>query len=373
MTRRLAVYADGPDGPLIDPVLIGGVTDVLLGWVVRTPAWLPSPVRCTTLVVGAGLRRAVSSGAVRFLPTRLSAVPGLLAGRLRPDLAVVGAGVDSAGRWRLVGSPGYAAAAVAAAPDAVIERWPRGTAPLGEPLPASAKVVSVFDRVDPPDAPPANTVTDAHRTIGRLVAALVPEGATLQWGPGAIGASVVAALDRPVRVRSGLVTDELVDLDRRGLLAGPAAAAYVWGGPELAAMVAGGRFELKPISWTHDLTTLSATHRFVAVNTALQVGLDGAANVEVAGGRVITGPGGHPDFAAGAARSPGGLSIVALPATAAGRSTIVRTPEVVSTPRCDIDVVVTEHGVADLRGLSPTERGRALLSVAAPEFRAALA
>jgi acetyl-CoA hydrolase len=99
------------------------------------------------------------------------------------------------------------------------------------------------------------------------------------------------------------------------------------------------------------------------------VGLDGAVNVERVGGRVVAGPGGHPDFAAGASRSPGGLSIVALPSTAGGRSTIVAVPEVVSTPRTDVDVVVTEHGVADLRHLDDRERAARLIAVAAPEHR----
>jgi acyl-CoA hydrolase len=182
-----------------------------------------------------------------------------------------------------------------------------------------------------------------------------------------VGSAVVEALDRPVAVRSGLVGPELAGLAFRGLLAGKAEAAYVWGGTEVWDLV-----EAREVAYTHDISALSALERFVAVNTALQVGLDGAANVEVAGGRVVSGPGGHPDFAAGASRSPGGLSIVALPSTAGGRAPLDARPEVVSTPRSDVDVVVTEHGVADLRGLSDRERADALISVAAPEHREAL-
>src|SRR6202012_3210226 len=126
------------------------------------------------------------------------------------------------------------------------------------------------------------------------------------------------------------------------------------------------------MEYTHDVTGISAIGRFAAVNPALQVGLDGAVNVEQVGGRVVAGPGGHPDFCAGASRSPGGLSIIALPATAGGRSTIVVRPDVVSTPRCDVDVVVTEHGVADLRHLDDQERAGQLIAIAAPEHRDAL-
>ena len=206
-----------------------------------------------------------------------------------------------------------------------------------------------------------------------LAAGLVPEGATIQWGPGVIGASVVAALNNPVRVRSGLVTDELCALARRGLLVGTAEAAYIWGGPDLRAMVEDGSLVLRGVETVHDVTAISATIRFVAINTALQVGLDGAVKLESVGGRVVAGPGGHPDFSAGASRSPGGLSVVALPATAGRVSTIVGRPDVVSTPRTDVDVVVTEHGVADLRGLDDAERADRLIAVAAPEHRLVLA
>jgi acyl-CoA hydrolase len=376
MTR--VVYADGPDGPLPDPrsrSVFGLPADpaVVLGWVVRQPDWLEPPASpgadISTLLIGAGLRKAVGAGLVRYVPARLSAVPGLLAGRLKPDVAVVGA-IEEDGWWRLVGSPGWAAdAAASARQGVVVERWPSGAAPpLGNVLPR-VTVLGVLDRTDPLDALPANRFGAEERTIGRLVADLIPTGATVQWGPGAIGAAVVDSLEQPVRVRSGLVTDELAALARRGLLEGPAEAAYLWGGPDLQAMVGSGDLLLRPVSHTHDLTLISGTESFVAINTALQVGLDGAVNVETVGGRVVTGPGGHPDFAAGASRSPGGLSVVALKATAGGRSTIVSSPEVVSTPRTDVDVVVTEHGVADLRGASPGERSARLVEIAAPEFR----
>lgn len=372
----LVVLADGPDGPLPDPAALAGFLpgdlEVLLGWVVRRPSWISAPgASVTTFLVGPGTRAAVAAGTVRSVPARLSAVPRLLTGRLRPDLAVVGAHKTGEG-WRLHGSPGYAAVAAGSAREGVvIERWPGPPPPWAPPL-SGGRVIGVIDRSDPPDPPPDNQFGPAHQAIGRLVAGLVPEGATVQWGPGAVGAAVVAALDRPVRVRSGLVTDELADLAERGLLVGTAVAAYTWGGPPLASMLESGRLELRPIGYTHDLTDISAGEGFVAINTALEVGLDGSVNVERAGERIVAGAGGHPDFAAGASRSPGGLSVVALPAAAGNRSSIVLHPAVVSTPRSDVDVVVTEHGVADLRGCTDRERAGRLISVAAPEHRDAL-
>ncbi|HMC39765.1 MAG TPA: acetyl-CoA hydrolase/transferase C-terminal domain-containing protein, partial [Acidimicrobiales bacterium] len=346
MTPARVAYADGPDGPLPDPAvieaIIGRPVSVLLGWVVRTPDWLATtPAPLLSVMLGAGLRGAARSGRVQVVASRLSAVPAQLAGRWRPDVTVVGAVEAGAGRsgWRLVGGPGWALAAVRASAAAgggvVIERWPADEAAgraRGPELPGTT-VPDVIDRVEPADPPPDGRRSPAHDQVGRLVAGLVPDGATIQWGPGGVGAATVAALatlstvERPVRVRSGLVTDELVGLAARGLLDGPAEAAYLWGGPDLHALVGDGRVALREVSYTHDLTAISATERFVAINTAIQVGLDGAANVEVAGGRVVSGPGGHPDFAAGASRSVGGLSIVALPSTSGGRSNVVLRPE----------------------------------------------
>jgi acyl-CoA hydrolase len=249
----------------------------------------------------------------------------------------------------------------------IVERWTGDPVP-GAPL-ISRDVAAVFVREDPPDPPPANSPTAVHRGIGELVASLIPRGATVQWGPGVIGASVIASLQQPVKVRSGLVTDELVSLDKAGLLEGTAEAAYVWGGSGLRGMIASGRLRLRGIQHTHDVSAISATEKFVAINTALQVGVDGAANVETVAGRIVSGAGGHPDFAMGASRSPGGISIVALPSTAGRRSTIVASPERVSTPRSDVDVVVTEHGIADLRGLDDPQRADRIIAVAAPEHR----
>lgn len=370
--RPLIVLADGPDGPLPDPALVASVAgvdgpEVLLGWIVREPSWLSTTdLPVSTFLTGQGTRAAVAAGRVSTFPARLSAIPGLLAGRLRPDVLVVGAHETGSG-FRLAHSPGFLGTALLHARSVVIESW------QGEPIDGariiSRDVAAVVDRNVPPDPPPDNQPVAAHERIGDLVAGLIPDGATIQWGPGAIGASVIASLRRPVRVRSGLVTDELVSLEHAGLLEAPAEAAYLWGSGALRQMVNDGRLLLRGIEHTHDLTAISAIERFIAINTALQVGLDGATNVETVGGRVVSGAGGHPDFAAGASRSPGGLSVVALPATVGGRSSIVPVPERVSTPRSDVDIVVTEYGVADLRGLDDRERAERTIGVAAPEHR----
>jgi acyl-CoA hydrolase len=209
--------------------------------------------------------------------------------------------------------------------------------------------------------------------IAEHVASLIPSGATVQHGPGGIGDAVMRALREPVHFLSGLAGDSLVALDARGLLEGAAEAAYLWGGDDLVTMAVEGRLRLVPVEQTHDIGRLARIPRFVACNTALQVGLDGAVNVERVGGRVVAGIGGHADFSIGASLSSEGRSIVALRSSRGERSSIVAHLDVVSTPRCDIDFVVTEHGVADLRGRADAARAEALIAVAAPEHRDSLA
>ena len=198
----------------------------------------------------------------------------------------------------------------------------------------------------------------------------MPDDASLQFGPGGVGEGIACALDRPVRIWSGLCTDAIASLHERGLLAAPVVAAYTLGGAPIRRLAEANMLELTSTSITHDLSRLSSKPRFVGCNTAVQVGLDGAVNLERVGGRTIAAIGGHSDFCAGASRSIGGLSIIAVRSTTRhGGSTIVPHVEVVSTQRSDVDVVITEHGVADLRGVGDRERAELLIAIADPGHR----
>jgi acyl-CoA hydrolase len=114
---------------------------------------------------------------------------------------------------------------------------------------------------------------------------------------------------------------------------------------------------------------MAATPRFTAINTALEVGLDGAVNIERRNGRLVSGIGGHADYCAMASQSDGGVSIIALRSTHQGASTIVPRPDVVSTHRADVHLVVTEHGVADLRCATDAQRRERLIAIADASFR----
>ncbi len=370
------VYADGPSAPRLPPgeaVRLAGLPSdelaVTLGWTIERHGWLSDPtLRATTVLAGYGLSGAVADGRVIPLPIRLSAVAPMLVSN-PPDVAVVAA-VRRGDGFAFSGSVGWADVLARVASHVVIEVDEHGV-DLGGPT-VEGQIVAVASRRGPSGTPAATSraADELDRRIGAAVAELVPEGATLQFGPGGIGEGIVGALDRPVAIWSGLMTDAMAELHDRGLLAQPAVATYTWGGEPIHRLHAAGMLRLISATITHDPSTLAAIPRFIGCNTALQVGLDGSVNVERIGSRVIAAVGGHSDFAAGAARSPGGLSIVALRSTTvSGRSTIVARVDVVSTQRSDIDVVVTEHGVADLRAVGDDERAARLIAVAAPEHR----
>lgn len=376
----ILAYADGPDSPRSAPEQIVALLpdaptqppDLLMGWTPEDRPWLAEPgLRGWTVMAGYALAPAIGDGRISYLPVRLSAVPRLLHDSFVPDVAVVTA--VRRGRDLVFGSSvGWGPALVRSARSVVVEIDEEGPDLGGPPVegPIAATVSRPFFAPTPPRPRPPDEID--HR-VGRHVTSILPAGATLQVGPGGIADAILASLDRPVRIVSGLVSDAVAALDARGLLVGVAQGGYAWGGEPLRRLAADGKLALLPIERTHDLTVLSARERFVACNTALQVGLDGSVNVEAVGGRRVAGIGGHADFCTAGARSSGGLSVIALRSTTkSGRSTIVAQVEVVSTPRCDVDVVVTEYGVADLRGADDSSRAVRLVAVAAPEHREVL-
>jgi acyl-CoA hydrolase len=164
-------------------------------------------------------------------------------------------------------------------------------------------------------------------------------------------------------IDTGMVTDAVLDLDRRGVLLGRPLAPYVAGTAELYEW-AEGRVDADRVERTHDPVRLAGEPALVAVNTALEIDLDGQVNVEAAGGSTVAGIGGQPDYAAAASRSVHGISVMAVPTTRGGHRTLVeRLSAPVSTPAHDTDVVVTELGAVDLRGLDRAGRRRAIASL----------
>jgi acyl-CoA hydrolase len=238
---------------------------------------------------------------------------------------------------------------------AVVDDGP--CADAGPPLPADS--VQVIGRCR--GGPLVNTVRPpdpVHEALADAVLGFVPEGARLQYGPGQLGTALLDRLQRPVCIDTGLLTDGVIGLEGRGLLAGNPSATYLFGSDELYAW-ADGKPILHSIDYTHDFTRLSRGAPLIAVNTAIEIDPFGQVNVEGVGEKIIGGIGGHPDYCAAGSMSRGGLSIIAVPSTVNGRSPYVEhLSRPASTPAHDIDVIVTESGHADLRGADWHQRRR---------------
>lgn len=233
------------------------------------------------------------------------------------------------------------------------------------------------------DAPlvgsPSRSATDAERGVAANVARLIPDGATVQLGIGALAEAIAGALRdrRELRIRSGIVGDWVVDLYDAGAMAAGEASCVTGmalGTERLYRFLDGNRqVRLAPLAEQVAVEAIAMADAYVSVNSAIEVDLVGQVNSEVAGGRYVGAVGGLVDYARAVRSSPDGLAIIALAAGAGERSVIV---PVLSGPatcaKSDVDIVVTEWGVADLRAASLAERIGRIAEVAHPDRRAAL-
>jgi acyl-CoA hydrolase len=228
------------------------------------------------------------------------------------------------------------------------------------------------------DTPDAATLDHAA-----VAAELIADGDTLQFGVGRLQAAILAQLEnhRRLRIYSGMVSTPVMQLLDAGVIDGERAiqCGVALGDEQFYARLhLNPMFYFRPVRETHDVRRIGAIPNFCAINSALEVDLFGQVNVDYLNGRLVAGVGGLPAFSAGARLSPGGRSIILLPATAdAGRtSRIVCAGSrcgLIALPRHEADYVVTEYGAAALRGRSVHDRARALIAIAAPQFRDALA
>jgi 4-hydroxybutyrate CoA-transferase len=221
------------------------------------------------------------------------------------------------------------------------------------------------------------------------VAVVIDVWYTIQIGIGKVPAALLASLRdrRDLGLHGGMVSDEVADLHEAGVLTGARKSqepgimvcTAALGGPQVYDWA--GRcpaLTFAPVSYTHDVRVISQIDNFVAINSVLAVDLSGQANAEMLDGRQASGTGGLLDFVRGARLAKGGRSILAVPSTAGeGRSSRIvprlGVGDVISCPRADADIVVTEHGVARLRDKSIDERAEALIAIADPAFRGDLA
>ena len=349
------------------------------------------PFRFSTYQSSGPLREAEAAGALEHIPATYAQVPTLFRpdGPLPADAILIQVSEPGPeGLYSLGTSVGGIVDVVRTAPLVIAQVNPNlpytfGAAELRREefdwlVPLESDVIEL--RRGKPGA--------LEREIAASVAELVSDGATLQFGIGGVPEAIMGMLGerRDLGVHSGLISDGVMGLVESGALTGSRKATA----PELIITTeAAGSAEffhwidrnpavcMAPAGYTHSLEILAQQHNYVGINSAVQVALDGTINAESLGSRQISGPGGQPDFAAGAILN-GGVSVVAMPATAArGKvSRIVRrldADSVVTTPRTLADRIVTEFGQAELAGRTLSARAKALREIAHPDFRDDLA
>lgn len=225
----------------------------------------------------------------------------------------------------------------------------------------------------------------AEVDIGRYCAELIDDGACLQLGFGAVPDAILPFLEekKDLGIHTEMFSDGVVDLINKGVITcarknfnpGKAVANFLMGTRKLYDFAHDNPLvEMHPVHYTNDPYIIGQNDHMVAINSALQVDFFGQVNAETIGPLQFSGVGGQVDFIRGASRSKGGKAILAFPSTAGGGkySRIVPrldTGSAVTASRNDVHYIVTEYGIADLRGKSLGERARQLISIAHPDFR----
>ncbi len=342
--------------------------------------------RPNCLFVGANMRAAVAEGRADYTPIFLSEIPRLFrAGVLPLDAALVHVSPpDKHGYVSLGTSVDAALAATQCAKVVIAQVNPRMPRTLGEGAVHLSRFTALVS-VDVPlfeHAPSVgHPVEDA---IGRRVAELVEDGATLQMGIGAIPDAVLRSLGshRELGVHTEMFSDGLLPLLEKGVVTnqhkarqvGRTVASFVVGSRRLYDFVNDNPFvELRDCSYVNDTSIIRRHPKVTAINSAIEVDLTGQVVADSIGERVFSGVGGQMDFIRGATLSEGGKAIIALPSTTTKGETRIsaalKPGGGVVTTRAHVRYVVTEHGVADLYAKSLSQRVQALVAIAAPQHR----
>ena len=339
------------------------------------------------LFLGPNVRDAIAAGRADYTPIFLSEIEGLFDdGTLPLDVVLMQVSPPDAHGFVTLGTTvDCTLTALRSAPIVIAEVNRQMPRTHGDTAVHISRISAIVETDRPllelhPEPP-----TELHMRVARRVAELIPDGATLQTGIGGISEAVLHCLGdkRNLGIHTEMCPDGVVDLmesgvmngERKTLHRGKAVVAFVLGTRRLFDYIDDNpSFEFRSISYTNDPFVVAQNERMVAINGALQVDLTGQVCSDSLGTRPYSGFGGQIDFIRGAARSKGGVPIIALPSTARG-GTVSRIVPVlepgagVVTSRADVHYVVTEHGTAYLHGRSLRERALALIAIADPRFQ----
>ena len=335
--------------------------------------------RLTTFFMTPSLRDADLSR-LNFLPMQMRAVFDYLGQDV--DVALFQVAYDQDGVLRLGPNVDFIEAALRSAKVRIAELNQSLVAPLGS-MPIDPKEIDcLYESERMLYEMPSPKLDEAALAIGSLVSELIVDGSCIQTGIGAIPAAILSQLSNKndLGMHGGLIDDAGMHLIQEGNLSGRVktidrelhVVGMALGSQNLYEWLAAQESVVfRGANYTHEVGVISQLDDFVSINSALEIDLYGQINAEFTGGRQLSGTGGSVDFMRAAKSSKRGKSIVAMNATAKGGSVsrIVPKVELVTALRTDIDVVVTEFGVANLKNLPARQRADALIDIAAPEFR----
>jgi 4-hydroxybutyrate CoA-transferase len=340
-------------------------------------------------LLGAPVRKAVEEGRASYTPCFFSELPRLFRQRILPvDVVLMQVTPpDEEGYCSYGLSADYTQSAAESAKIVIAQ--------MNRNLPRTAGVRIHLDALTwivEQDAPlvefAAPSFGEVERQIGEHIALLVPDGATLQLGIGAIPEAALLSLKnkRDLGIHTEMFSDGVAALAEAGVITnrrktinqGKFVATFLMGSSTLYNFVHNNpAVEMHPVDYVNDPCIIGQHDDMISINSALQVDLSGQVNAEMIGHLQFSGTGGQVDFVRGASRSNGGKSIIAMPSTAA-RGSISRICRqldegaAVTTSRNDVHYVITEYGIANLRGKTLQQRAEALIEIAHPAFRASL-
>lgn len=330
------------------------------------------------------LQDGLAVGRVEFVPMHMRTIFDHLQGSAI-DVAILQGARDRNGELRFGPNVDYVDAVLESAKSIVIELNTSFTAPIGAPRIDPARIDLLVETEAARPTYPLSGSDDTSDKIGELIAGLIHDGDCLQTGIGAVPAAILKNLEdrNDLGFHGGLMDNGIMDLINQGVINGSRKTLdghqHVLGmalGDDtlldwLANDAAAENVVFRSADYTHEISVISQIDNFVSVNSAIEIDLMGQVNAEVAGGRQISGTGGSVDFMRSAKASRNGRSIVAMASTARGGSVSRIVPKVstVTALRTDVDIVVTEFGVADLRHASLASRREQLIAVAHPDFR----
>ncbi|MEK7347597.1 MAG: acetyl-CoA hydrolase/transferase C-terminal domain-containing protein [Candidatus Eisenbacteria bacterium] len=343
--------------------------------------------RHMALFIGRNVRDAVNEGRADYVPVFLSEIPRLFTSRTIPvDVALIHVSPPDEHGFCSFGVGVECTKAAASTANVVVAQVnPHMPRVLGDSF-IHVRNVTYFVEADEPLVElPRVRMSPAFDEIGRNVAGLVEDGATLQLGIGGIPDAVLHHLrDRKhLGVHTEMFSDGMVELveagivtnERKTLHPGKIVSSFVLGSKRLFDFIHNNPIvEFHPSDYVNDPFVIAMNDKMVAVNSAIQVDLTGQICSDSIGDTVYSGFGGQVDFVRGASRAKGGKAVIALLSTAKSEGISRIVPYLdegagVVTSRADVHFVATEYGVADLHGRSMRERARALIGIAHPKFR----